>query len=163
MLSTLMCHNRVTAGAAVSSHRHPIFANKSYHKQAPVVFQLMVALQRLGHSGNAASLLCYASEYALAGESFNLLKVSEFPRSSYLTCIDALNIPRGNRLLVYPSSPSRSAELGGGIYQMAGPRRTRTNRQSDWQCISIFQVCRLCRWLIHQIMDSPFSQWRTLF
>ena len=100
---------------------HPIFANKSYQKQAPVEFQLMVALQRLGHSGNAASLLCYASEYTLAGESFNLLKVSEFPCSSYLTCIDALNIPRGDSLLVYPLSPGCSADLGGGVHQMAGP------------------------------------------
>lgn len=95
---------------------HSVFANKLWHKQAPVEFQLMVALQRLGHSGNGASLLCYASEYALAGKSFSFLKASEIPSSDCFACTDTLDVPRGYRLSVYPLGPGCPAKLGGGVH-----------------------------------------------
>lgn len=53
---------------------HSVFANKSRHKQTAVEFQLMVALQRLGHFGNAASLLSYSSEYCLSGKPVDNLR-----------------------------------------------------------------------------------------
>lgn len=117
---------------------HSIFANKSRHKQAPVEFQLMVALQRLGHSGNSASLLSYASEYALAGESIRF----HGHKNSQLRHSWRQFIYRGYRLFIFSSSLDRVAKLGGRVHQVAGCGGTYADRQGNWQLLSILQVRR---------------------
>lgn len=44
-----------------------IFYNNSNNPQEPVELQTMIALQRLGHSGNGASFLSVATDYSISG------------------------------------------------------------------------------------------------
>lgn len=45
-----------------------VFANRAYYKQHPSSYQLMVAMYRFGHYGNAASVKETAKLFKIAGK-----------------------------------------------------------------------------------------------
>lgn len=53
----------------------PVFQNQSRNPQAPIEYQLMVALYRFGHHGNGGSAKAVARTFQISGRSYTLTKV----------------------------------------------------------------------------------------
>jgi hypothetical protein len=89
----------------------PIFHNNSTHPQAPVPYQLLMTLKRLGMSGNGVSNGQLAVQFSIAGTSRTNRQERLAAKPSFLH--------RGHRSSVDPSVYTSNQPDSGGRHQLA--------------------------------------------
>lgn len=95
----------------------PVFRNDSWNPQAPVEYQLMVALSRFGHYGNGVSVMSVARNFRIAGEfSFLQKYCADFPFPIGVICLRL----RGYCSPLDSPSDSRAGDVAGEVGAMAG-------------------------------------------